>query len=107
MHGQQYKQTNKQTKLRSPLWPHSFGKVEMGLHCSSLSAPNQVVYVWHPTLFITGAILKTQRKLCEFKRKNSPLRLKNFWILRLWHTQNTTVYLPQQNSHSTRQDKRL
>jgi len=66
------------TRLRSPLWPHSFGRVELGLHGPSLSAPNQVVYVWHPKLFITVAIVKTQRKLCEFKRKNSPLRLKNF-----------------------------
>jgi len=53
------------TRLRSPLWPHSFGRVELGLHGPSLSAPNQVVYVWHPKLFITGAIVKTQRKLCE------------------------------------------
>lgn len=57
------------TRLRSPLWPQSFGKVDLGLHCPSLSAPNQVIYVWHPKLFITGAIVKTQRILCEFKRK--------------------------------------
>jgi hypothetical protein len=64
--------------LRSPIWLYSFSKVELGLHSPSMSAPNKVVYVWHPNLFITGAIVKTQRKLCEFKRKNSPLRLKNF-----------------------------
>jgi hypothetical protein len=78
--------------------------IETSLHYDGRSEYRQVAYVWHPKLFITGAMVKTQRKLCEFKKKNSPLGLKNFGFCDFdIHKIQPSTYHNKQPFHAPRQ----
>jgi hypothetical protein len=64
--------------------------------CTELlfSMLKQIAFVWHPNLFVTAAIAKTQRKVCEFRKKHiAHFHARSFGLSNFEQIQSTTFFL--------------